>query len=412
MCELIKEFTPDLFRNELPPGLPPERAIDHLIRLKPDAKPYSGPMYRLSPLELQTLEKEVKSLLKKGLIEPSSAEWGAPVFFVTKKSPPGTPPGTPEDLRLVVDYRRLNAQTHAHVGTIPNIADLHARLGGARYFTTLDLTSGYHQVRISEDDVPKTSFRTPMGLFCWRVVCFGLRNAPQTFQALMNKLIFPFSAFAVVYIDDILIFSETEEDHIKHVRTILEVLKRERLFAKPKKCKFQQTEVQFLGHVVTATGIKPDPSKVFVVKDWPQPADAAGLRSWVGLCTYFRQWIQGFSSLMRPLHNLLKKDVAFSWSADCHSAFCRVKDALVSAPVLARPDFSAGAAPFDVWCDASDRAVGAVLLQGGRVIAYEGRSYNKHEVNYSTAEKELLAVVHAMTLCGAVIWKGLGRFVS
>jgi hypothetical protein len=184
LWHLSMSYTPDVFRNELPPGLPPMREIDHLIRLKKDVKPFAGASYRLSPLEMKALEKEIKSLLAKGLIEHSSAEWGAPVFFVTKKVPHGSPPGTPQELRMVVDFRRLNAQTHAHSGTIPNIADMHAKLGKAKYFTSLDLTSGYHQVRIADEDVPLTSFRTPLGLFSWRVVCFGLRNAPQTFQAL------------------------------------------------------------------------------------------------------------------------------------------------------------------------------------------------------------------------------------
>ena len=395
MDALVHAFTPSVFRNELPPGLPPERQIDHLIRLKEGAKPYAGPSYRLSPVEMQALEKEIKSLLSKGLIEPSSAEWGAPVFFITKKVVPGSPPGTPKELRMVVDFRRINAQTHAHSGTIPNIADLHSRLGQAKYFTSLDLTSGYHQVRIADEDVPKTSFRTPMGfLFCWRVVCFGLRNAPQTFQALMNKLLRPYSDFCMVYIDDLCIFSSTAAEHVAHVRGILQVLKDNRLYAKPKKCRFAQEELHFLGHVVTAQGIKPDPAKVAAVQDWPVPRDTTELRSWVGLCTYFRQWVQGFSTLMRPLHNLLKKDAVFSWTAECQDAFERMKLALV----LVRPDFTAGAPPFDVWCDACDQAIGAVLLQGGKVIAYEARSLNKHEINYTTGEKELLAVVHALTV--------------
>lgn len=252
-------------------------------------------------------------------------------------------------------------------------------------------------MRLPEDDVPLTSFRTPLGLFAFKVLPFGLRNAPQTFQAVMNNVLQPLSVFCLVYMDDVLVFSETPAEHIAHVRAVLERLRSHRLFAKPRKCHWGRTQLRFLGHMVSDQGLGVDPSKVAAVQKWPAPLDVSQVRSFLGLSNYFRAFIQGYSTLVRPLINLTKKGVSWAWTDECRLAFEGVKSALISAPVLAQPDFSDSAPHFEVWCDASDFGTGAVLLQGGRVIAFHASSFHQAERNYTTGEKELLAVVRAMT---------------
>lgn len=382
---LLLEYR-DVFQ-EVPAGLPPDRGVGHTIPIEPGAKaPFKG-LYRMSPLEQAEAKKQVTELLAKGWIRPSTSPYGAPVLFVGKAD------GT---LRMCVDYRALNALTVKNRYPMPRIEDLFDKLAEGKVFTSLDLQSGYHQIRITDEDVPKTAFRTPMGHYEYLVLCFGLTNAPATFQAEMNRIFAPYlNKFVVVYLDDILIFSKTAAEHVEHLRLVLEALRKHKLYAKRSKCDFHQPEVKFLGHIVGQGVIKVDPTKVATVTAWPEPKTVAELRSFLGLANYFRRFMQGYSSRVAPLHDLTKSDSPFVWTLACRNAFQGVKEALASSPVLVLPNFSK---PFELVADASLLGVGAVLQQDGHPIAYHSRKFTPAERNYPTGEQELLAVHDALTV--------------
>jgi transposase InsO family protein len=342
-------------------------------------------MYRLSPIEQAAMQKRIAAVLDRGYIEPSSSPFGAPVLFVSKKD---------GSLRMVIDYRALNKLTVKNRYPLPRIDDLLDKLHGSEVFSSLDLMSGYHQIRIKPDDVQKTAFRTPLGHFQFRVLSFGLTNAPATFQGVMNRIFAPLIGRTVlIYLDDILVFSKCSEEHAQHLAEVLELLRKHDLYAKISKCDFCKDELHFLGHVVGKDGIKVDPHKLAAVQDWPVPTDVHQLRSFLGFGNYFRKFIQGYATLTAPLTALLKKGNKFDWSKSCQEAFDGLKYALTTAPVLALPDFTR---IFEVVCDASGTGIGAVLLQEGRPVAFESRKLNVHEERYSVGEQELLSVVHAL----------------
>ena len=385
VVDLVDEFS-DVFVDPLPVGLPPDRLERHSIPTEPGCPPPYRPMYRLSPLEYRELEKQVSKFLKDGILEVSTSPYGAPVLFVPKPNGRG--------LRLCVDYRALNSITVKNRCTIPRIDDLLDAVSGAKYFTSLDLTSGYHQILISEEDRPKTAFRTPFGHFQFKVLIEGLTNAPATFQTVMNSIFAPYlRQFVVVYLDDILIYSKTEAEHQAHLQLVLEILRREKFYAAKAKSRFCQTEIRYLGHIVSAKGIQPDPQKVEAVQNWKVPTNVHEVRSFLGLVNYFRKFIDHYSSIAIPLTNLTKKSVAWNWTGRCQDAFEKLKDCLVKAPLLRSPDESK---PYEVVTDASDYGLGAVLLQEGLPIAFESRKLNSAELNYTVTEKEMLAVVHAL----------------
>jgi len=266
-----------------------------------------------SRLQQPTLfRRQVKELLKHGLIEPSSSPYGAPVLFVGKKD---------GSLRMCIDYRALNKITVKNKYPLPRIDQLLDSLSGAKAFTSLDLQSGYHQIRITPEDVAKTAFRTPFGHYQFKVLSFGLTNAPATFQAAMNNMLRPhLNKFVVVYIDDILIFSKTIEEHQEHVKQALDLLRVNKFHIELKKCEFEQKGVKFLGHLVGADGVKVDPSKIAAIRDWKTPENVHEVRSFVGLATYFRKFIHLFCRMAAaPLTNLTKKDLPFSWNKTCQS---------------------------------------------------------------------------------------------
>jgi hypothetical protein len=367
--------------------LPPERNITHTIPLQPGAQPPVTRMYRLSPAELEEVKRQVSDLLRKGFIEPSTSPYGAPVLFVQKKD---------NTLRMVVDYRQLNKITIKNRYPLPRIEDLFDSLQGARVFSSCDLQSGYNQIRIHPDDVPLTSFRTPLGSYQYKVLCFGLTNAPAVFSKAMYDVFHEYiGKFLCVYLDDILIYSKTVEEHLEHLQLVLELLRKHKLFAKFSKCEFLKSELKFLGHIVSADGLKVDASKVAVVRDWPVPKTVKELRSFLGLANYFRRFVQGYSSLVAPLNRLLQLPVltAADWHPEHQQAFDGVKHVLTTAPVLTLPDTSM---PFEVVSDASVNGTGAVLLQAGRVCAYTSKKFSKAEYNYTTTEQELLGVIHAL----------------
>ena len=256
----------DRYKNvfrDLPNGLPPDRGIQHTIELESNKTPFKHP-YRLSPLKLAEAKRQIAELLAKGFIKPSQSPFGAPILFVQKKD---------GSLRMCIDYRALNALTVRNRYPLPNIADLLDKFSGAKVFSSLDLASSYHQIRISEEDVPKTAFTTPFGHYKFTVLSFGLTNAPATFQAVMNKMFGHLHTFCVVYLDDILVFSKTPEEHEKHLDTVLQILEREGLYAKLKKVTLIKNELLYLGHLIGEDGNKVDTAKILCIRDWPKPSN-------------------------------------------------------------------------------------------------------------------------------------------
>lgn len=372
------------FVEELPVLNPtPSKDAQRAIVQETNARPTYRGLFRYSQAELREIEARVKWLLEKGLIQPSSSPYGAPVLFARKKD---------GSLRMCVDYRMLNKQTVRNSYSLPRIDDLLDKLQGAKYFSSLDMMDAYHQIPLHPDDIPATAFNTPFGHYEFRVLAFGLANAPAVFQSEMNKLFRDCGKFVVVYLDDICVFSKTAEEHIKHLDTVLSILGRAGKYLKLKKCHFLRKELEFLGHIVDAHGVRPDPKKVEAVESWPTPRCVKDVRQFLGLANYFRRFIQGYAKLAFPLHQLTRNDAKWQWRADVEEkAFQDIKHALTSAPVLALPQFHK---PFEVIVDASNVAMGGVLLQEGRPVAFESCKFTSAEMNYTVTEREMLAVVH------------------
>jgi hypothetical protein len=365
--------------------MPPDRDIEFIIELQPGTAPISKRPYRMPPNELAELKIQLQDLLDKDFIRPSASPWGCPALFVKKKD---------NSLRLCVDYRPLNAVTIKNKYPLSRIDILFDQLAGAKVFSKIDLRSGYHQIKIKPCDIPKTAFSTRYGLYEYLVMSFGLTNAPAYFMYLMNSVFMPeLDKFVVVFIDDILIYSKTSEDHVNHIRIVLQRLRDHRLYAKFLKCEFWLNSVKFLGHTITSEGILVDPTKVQEVMDWKPPTSVHQIRSFLGLAGYYRRFIPDFSKIAKPMTELLKKEVKYRWNDKCDEAFHTLRKLLTTAPVLAQPD---NTQPFDVYCDASGTGLGCVLMQNNRVIAYASRALRNHEQNYPTHDLELAAVVHAL----------------
>jgi transposase InsO family protein len=376
---------PDVFPEELP-GMPPDRSVEFVIELLPGTAPVAKKPYRMPVEELALLKEQIDELLAKEFIRPSSSPWGCPVLFVKKRD--STVP------RLVSDYRPLNAVTVKNKYPIPRINDLLDQLAGATVFSKMDLRSGYHQIKIREQDIPKTAFVTRYGSYEYTVMSFGLTNAPATFMRLMNSVFMDYlDKFVVIYIDDILVYSKTDEEHAEHLRLILTRLREHRLYAKFSKCEFWLDNLVFLGHVISASGVAVVPDKVQTIMDWVTPMSVKDIRSFLGLAGYYRRFIEGFSKIAKPLTNLLKKDTRFVWTDQAEESFKTLKAKLTSAPVLALPDASKD---FVVFCDASLQGLGCVLMQDGHAVAYASRQLKPHEQNYPTHDLELAAVVYAL----------------
>ncbi|KAK1432009.1 hypothetical protein QVD17_08873 [Tagetes erecta] len=389
---IVNEF-PDVYPDELP-GVPPERQVEFKIDLVPGANPVAKSPYRLAPSEMKELMSQLQDLLDKGFIRPSVSPWGAPILFVKKKD---------GSMRMCIDYRELNKLTIKNRYPLPRIDDLFDQLQGASWFSKIDLRSGYHQVKVREEDVPKTAFRTRYGHYEFVVMPFGLTNAPSVFMDLMNRVCKPMlDRFVIVFIDDILIYSRTEEDHAQHLREVLTVLRKECLYAKFSKCAFWLREVQFLGHVVNAEGILVDPAKIETIMQWSPPKNPTEVRSFLGLAGYYRRFIKDFSKIATPLTKLTRKNSKFEWKPEQEEAFQHLKEKLTNAPVLTLPE---GAEDFVVCFDASHVGLGCVLMQRGKVIAYASRKLKPTEANYPTHDLELAAVVFALNILEALfVW--------
>jgi hypothetical protein len=312
-----------------------------------------------------------------------------------------------EQCVFCVEYRRLNSITKLDELPLPRIDDTLDILAGAKYFTTLDLASGYWQVAMDPAASEKTAFTTYSGLYEFRRMPFGLANAPATFQRLTELVLAGLARTScLVYLDDVLVIGSTLEEHNRNLRKVLERIRQAGLRLKPKKCKFSQRSVTYVGHVVAADGVATDPQKLEAVRDYPVPVDVKSLRSFLGLASYYRRFVPGFSKVAGPLHALTKKDVKFVWGPKCQSSFEELKRLLTNAPVLAFPDFSRR---FLLETDASGAGLGTVLAQeqsdgAVRPIAYASRSLGKHEKNYGITELEALGVVWAVKHCRAYLF--------
>lgn len=367
-----------------PNTLPPQRALDHAITLEADARPINSRPYRYSPLQKDEIERQVHKMLAAGLISPSMSPFASPILLVKKKD------GT---WRFCIDYRRLNELTIKNKFPLPVVDELLDELAGTKYFSKLDLRAGYHQIRMRPTDEEKTAFKTHHGHFQFRVMPFGLTNAPATFQCIMNEVFAPFlRKFVIVFLDDILIYSPSWEDHLKHIKLVLEKLRESQFYAKISKCSFGQTSIQYLGHIISDQGVATDPDKTAVMEQWPLPTTVTELRGFLGLTGYYRKFVQNYSIITKPLTQLLTKK-GFQWTHEATTAFNQLKTAMISTPVLALPDFGL---PFTIETDACDSGVGAVLMQRGHPIAYMSKALGIMNSKLSIYEKEFLAVIMAI----------------
>jgi hypothetical protein len=277
---------------------------------------------------------------------------------------------------------------------LPKIDDLFDQMNGAKVFSKIDLRTGYHQLKVRESDIPKTAFTTRYGLYEYIVMSFGLTNAPAYFMNLMNKVFMEYlDKFVMVFIDDILVYSKTEEEHEEHLRLVLGTLRKHQLYAKFSKCQFWLKEVGFFGHVLSGGGLSVDPSLIKSIMECQPPTNPTEVRSFLGLAGYYRKFVEGFSSIAKPMTLLLKKDKKFEWTDKCEESFQELKKRLISAPILTMPDVTKD---FVIYCDASKLGLGSVLMQEGKVISYLSRQLKPHEVNYPTHDLELAAIVHAL----------------
>ncbi|XP_027155252.1 uncharacterized protein LOC113755447 [Coffea eugenioides] len=343
---------------EEPKGMPPTRGHEHQIVLKEGANPFQVRPYRCPYVQKTEIERLVREMLELGIIQPSSSPFASPVLLVKKKD---------GSWRFCVDYRQLNELTVKNKFPMPLIEELIDELHGARYFTKIDLRASYFQIRVKVEDISKTAFRSHQGLYEFKVMPFGLTNAPATFQSLMNQVFQEqMRKHVLVFFDDILVYSPTLEEHVKHVKEVMSILRQHQLYAKMSKCSFAQLQVEYLGHIISAEGVQADPKKIECMENWPNPTNIKQLRGFLGLTDYYRRFVKGYGAIARPLTDLLKKD-NFHWSEDLEQAFQKLKRAMCSTPVLAVPDFTQ---PFIIETDACYTGIGAVLMQNRRPISY------------------------------------------
>lgn len=379
----------DVFLQSTFDVLPEHRPYDHVIELLPDAKPYCGKVYPMTLDEQDALDAFLEENLRTGRIHPSKSPWGAPFFFVKKKD---------GKLRPVQDYRKLNAMTKKNKYPLPLMSELLDKLKGAKYFTKLDIRWGYNNIRMADGDEEKAAFLTNRGLYEPLVMFFGLSNSPSTFQMMMNDIFrdLVLKGKVIVYLDDILIFSNSLTEHRVIVRQVLQLLRENKLTVKPEKCEFEVQETEYLGHIIAPGIIKMDPAKVTGVTSWPTPTSKREVQGFLGFANFYRRFIQGFSSIAAPL-NRLTGLVEWIWTEAEQQAFDRIKTAITTAPVLAVPNDHD---PFKVECDASKFALGAELaqLQNGQwhTIAFLSKSLSPAERNYEIYDREMLALITAL----------------
>ena len=360
--------------------------LKHRINTETDT-PIRQPVRRLPPHYRENVKKLLNEMLEAGVVEESTSPWASPIVLVKKKD---------GSVRFCVDYRKVNKITHRDAYPLPRIDSTLDTLSGAQWFSTLDLLSGYWQVEVDETDREKTAFCTTEGLFQFKVMPFGLSNAPATFQRLMDLTLAGLQwSQCLVYMDDVIVLGRTFQEHLDNLRSVFCRLREAGLKLKPCKCVFFRKSVKYLGHVVSRDGVSADPDKTKKVATWPIPNSIKEVQKFLGFASYYRRFIQDFAKIAKPLHRLTEGSTPFKWTAECHTAFLDLRQRLVSAPVLAHPDFNR---QFILDTDASDTGLGAVLSQvddQGRehVVAYGSRVLSKPERQYCVTRRELLAVV-------------------
>ena len=384
--ELFKEFQDVFSQGDDDLGNTP--LLEHGIETH--GPPLRQPYRRQNPTVRREEMTQVQQMLSSNVIRPSNSPWASPVVMVRKKD---------GSLSFCVDFRQLNAATVKDAHSLPRIDDLLDALHGARWFSTLDLKSGYWQVPISEQDKEKTAFRTSSGqLFEFNQVPFGLCSAPATFSRLMDRVLAGLHwETCLFYLDDIIAFSSTWVEHLARLREVFERLRHAKFKLGAAKCTFAAKEVSCLGHRVTEEGLLPDPSLLAVIRDIPPPKTATEVRSFLGLAGYYRRYVKGFAAIAAPLHALTRKDAVFHWSEDCQNAFDQLKLRLTTSPITAFPDFSQ---EFRLYTDASTAGLGAILAQvrdgKERIICCASRALNKAEKSYPATKLECLAIVWAV----------------
>ena len=382
----------DLFSKKKADEIPSYGPYDHKIPLIEGSTPHWGPIYKLSPVELETLSKYIEENLQKGFIRHSQSPYGAPIVFARKKD------GT---LRICVDYRGLNKLTIKNRYPLPLIGELLDRISRAKVMTKFDIRDGYNRLRMAAGEEEKTAFHCRYGLFEYTVMPFGLCNAPGTFQHYMNNTFREFlDKFLVIYLDDFLVYSDNLKEHKKHVRQVMQRLREAGLYLKQSKCEFHKEEVEFLGFIVGKDGIRMDPEKVKSITSWPVPKSIHDVRMFLGLANFYRRFIKGFSKVALPITKLLRKESVshFRWTTEAQAAFDELRTAFTTAPILQHfnPDL-----PTILEADASDFALGAVVSQVGEdghihPIAFHSRKFNPSEMNYEIYDKEMLAIVETL----------------
>ena len=387
LAALLKKYGPVFSSGEGDVGL--TDLVEHGIPVVPGTRPIRQPPHRLGPEKEAEAERQVEELLKKGLIEPAGGAWSSPVVLVRKKD---------QSWRFCVDYRRLNAVTQQDAYPLPRIDESLEALAGSKFFSTLDLLSGYWQVPLDADAQEKSAFATRSGLWKWRVLPFGLTSAPATFQRLMEQVLRGLHwKTALLYLDDVIVISPDFTSHLQRLEEVLQRLQSAGLKLKPQKCELLQTKVRYLGHIVSAAGIATDPEKIEAIENWPPPENIKQLQAFLGTAGYYRQYLPEFATVARPLHQLTSKGVEWKWDEEEQEAFEELRMRLTTAPVLGYPDPKL---TYILDTDASDVGVGAVLSQiqegSERVIAYYSKTLTPAERNYCITRRELLAVVKAV----------------
>lgn len=360
--------------------------VSHEIKTT-DEKPVYKKSYRYPYIHKQEVQRQISQMLSDGIIRPSHSPYSSPIWVVPKKQDAS---GL-QKWRLVIDYRDLNSKTIDDKYPLPNITDLLDKLGNAKYFSVLDLASGFHQIEVEQDSISKTAFSVENGHYEYCRMPFGLKNAPSTFQRCMDDVLRDLqNQICLVYMDDIIIFSSTLEEHIKNLSLVLKCLSDHHFKIQLDKCEFLAKTVEFLGHIVTPDGIKPNKKKIQAILNFPIPKTQKEIRSFLGLLGFYRRFIENFANLTKPLTSCLRKKEKVVHTPEFIKSFESCKKLLTNDPILQYPDFKQS---FEVTTDASNFALGAVLSQNSKPICYASRTLNRHEVNYSTIEKELLAIV-------------------
>ena len=369
-------------------------AAEHKLHVEA-VQPIRQQAYQVPVARREVLKKELDRMLELEVIRPSTSPWASPVVMVDKKDG-----GT----RLCVDYRKVNQVTKFDAYPMPRVEEVLEEVleevGPAEFITTLDLAQGYWQVPMAAESQEITAFTTPYGLYEFTVMPFGLHNAPATFQRMMNEVLRDCRGFSRAYIDDIAVYSQTWQEHLSHLRSVLTCLQLAGLTLKLPKCQFALKKVHYLGYLIGGGCIEPDPGKIEAVSNFKQPATKSEVRAFHGLASYYRKFVPNFAIIAAPLTDLLKKGQPekIEWSVECEQAFKKLKYILTTEPVLKAPDYSV---PFVVQTDASDCGIGAVLSQTGEdgkehPIAYASRKLQSREKHYATIEKECLAIVWAL----------------